>query len=206
LGESALVLSVSESTLMAVQRRLWTIARDARRWDGVVDAVCGAGNLTLFAGADVDFDRLGSLLLEAWDESEVCVDDGHSRLVEIPVVYGGDAGPDIGDVAERAGVSEREVLELHAAGEYVVMFLGFLPGFAYLGGLDGRLSTPRRRVPRVSVVAGSVGIGGELTGVYPVASPGGWNVIGRTDVVLFDALRARAALLGPGDRVRFVAL
>jgi inhibitor of KinA len=128
------------------------------------------------------------------------------RLLEIPVRYGGEDGPDLDALALARGLSPDEVVALHTAPEYVVHFLGFMPGFAYLGGLDARLATQRRAVPRTLVPAGSVGIGGAQTAVYPLASPGGWQLIGRTPLALFDAAREPAALLAAGDRVRFRAL
>jgi inhibitor of KinA len=129
-----------------------------------------------------------------------------SRLVEIPVRYGGEHGPDLASLAEARDLSIEAVVTLHTTPEYVVHFVGFMPGFAYLGGLDPRLATSRREVPRTSVPAGSVGIGGAQTGVYPMASPGGWHLIGRTDLRLFDPSREPAALLTAGDRVRFRAV
>jgi inhibitor of KinA len=128
------------------------------------------------------------------------------RLVEIPVRYGGEDGPDLEALALARGLAPDDVVALHTAPEYVVHFLGFMPGFAYLGGLDERLATSRRAVPRTLVPAGSVGIGGAQTAVYPLASPGGWQLVGRTPLVLFDAAREPAALLAAGDRVRFRAL
>lgn len=125
------------------------------------------------------------------------------RLVEVPVCYEGDMAPDLDEVARRAGMSADEVVQLHASVEYVVQVVGFLPGFPYLGGLDARLATPRRDTPRRRVPAGSVGIGGVHTGIYPIESPGGWNIIGRTGVELFAPSRTPAALLAVGDRVRF---
>lgn len=127
-----------------------------------------------------------------------------ARLVEIPVVYGGDTGPDLPYVAERTGLAPEEVVRLHAAPTYLVYMLGFLPGFPYLGGLDPRLTTPRLPTPRLKIPAGSVGIGGQQTGIYPVESPGGWAIIGRTSLTLFDPTRPDPCLLAPGDRVRFV--
>jgi len=123
---------------------------------------------------------------------------------EIPVVYGGAAGPDLQAVADFAGCSPAEVIERHAAVTYRVYMLGFVPGFAYLGRVDASIAAPRRRVPRDVVPAGSLGIAGEQTGVYPAATPGGWQIIGRTSVVMFDAARTPASLLAPGDLVRFV--
>ncbi len=127
-----------------------------------------------------------------------------SRLVEIPVRYGGEFGPDLADVARHTGLTPERVVEMHAAAEYLVYFLGFAPGFAYLGGLPPELATPRLSAPRKRVPAGSVAIGGNQTGVYPIESPGGWRIIGHTDAKLFDPNAAEPVLLRMGDRLRFV--
>lgn len=128
------------------------------------------------------------------------------RLITIPVCYGGEYGPDLMTVARHAGLAGREVAELHAAETYVVGAIGFAPGFPYLAGLPAKLHTPRRATPRAAVPAGSVAIGGAQTGVYPLVSPGGWNLIGRTPLVLFDPAAADPAHLRVGDRVRFRAI
>lgn len=125
-----------------------------------------------------------------------------ARLVEVPVVYD---GADLPSVAALTGLSESEVVRRHTAPDYVVAFLGFAPGFPYLVGLDPSLHVPRRSSPRTSVPAGSVGLAGPQTGVYPQATPGGWQLIGRTSVALFDVTRDPPALLAAGDRLRFVA-
>ena len=125
------------------------------------------------------------------------------RVVEIPVCYGGELGPDLDDVARMHGLSPDDVVRLHSEPEYLVYMIGFMPGFAYLGGLPERIATPRRKTPRTAVPAGTVGIGGRQTGVYPLVSPGGWNLIGRTPVKIFDIARAEPTLLATGDRVRF---
>jgi KipI family sensor histidine kinase inhibitor len=127
-------------------------------------------------------------------------------VVEIPVCYGGEFGPDLGDVSAACGLHPAEVIKEHAAGDYLVYFLGFSPGFPYLGGMSDRIAAPRRATPRKRVPAGSIAIGGNQTGAYPLASPGGWQLIGRTPLVLFDARRTPPALLSLGDRVRFVAI
>jgi KipI family sensor histidine kinase inhibitor len=125
-------------------------------------------------------------------------------LVEIPVHYGGADGPDLDVVAEWAGVRPEDVIAWHAERTYRVYMLGFVPGFCYMGRVDSRIAAPRRRVPRERVPQGSVGIAGEQTGVYPIESPGGWQLIGRTTTVMFDAGRTPPSLLRPGDLVRFV--
>jgi KipI family sensor histidine kinase inhibitor len=127
----------------------------------------------------------------------------HGRTLDIPVCYGGRYGPDLADVATWAGCPPEDVIAVHAAPEYRVFMLGFLPGFPYLGSVDERIAMPRRDTPRRRVAAGSVGIAGRQTGVYPFDSPGGWQIIGRTPLVLFDPHRERPALLAPGQHVRF---
>jgi KipI family sensor histidine kinase inhibitor len=124
------------------------------------------------------------------------------RVVEVPVVYD---GQDLAEVAARTRLSASEVVQRHTAPEYLVAFLGFAPGFPYLVGLDPALHVPRHPTPRTRVPAGSVGLAGPQTGVYPASSPGGWQLIGRTEVVLFDVARQPPALLAAGDRLRFVA-
>jgi KipI family sensor histidine kinase inhibitor len=129
-----------------------------------------------------------------------------AREIEIPVCYGGAHGPDLEEVAEHAELDPQQVIERHAACEYTVAMLGFAPGFPYLLGMDRTLHTPRRVTPRTRVPAGSVAIGGAQTGIYPRELPGGWMLIGRTPLALFDPQRDPPCLLGPGDRVRFRAI
>ncbi|MEU8748201.1 5-oxoprolinase subunit PxpB [Streptomyces sp. BPPL-273] len=124
------------------------------------------------------------------------------RIVEIPVRYD---GPDLADVAAHWGVAPREVVRVHTDTEFLVAFCGFAPGFGYLTGLPARYDVPRRDTPRTAVPAGSVALAGPYTGVYPRSSPGGWQLIGTTDAVLWDHTRVPAALLSPGTRVRFVS-
>ena len=127
-----------------------------------------------------------------------------NRTVEIPVVYGGDSGPDLGAVAEFAECSEEDVVRLHASRAYRVYMLGFLPGFAYMGVVDSRIAMPRLDAPRLRVVAGSVGIAASQTGIYPCDTPGGWRIIGRASTKVFDATRREPFLLRAGDSVTFV--
>lgn len=126
------------------------------------------------------------------------------RVVEIPVCYGGEYGPDLAFVAEHANLTPEEVVRIHSSREYLIYMIGFLPGFPYLGGLDSRLVTPRLSQPRVRIPAGSVGIGGEQTGLYPLDSPGGWQLIGRTPIQTYLPSRNPPVIYEAGDWIRFV--
>jgi KipI family sensor histidine kinase inhibitor len=128
----------------------------------------------------------------------------HGRHHEIPVQYGGEAGPDLERVAEAAGLTAKQAIELHAGAEYQVAFIGFQPGFAYLTGTPQLLQSARRATPRARIPAGSVALGGAYTGIYPGTSPGGWQLIGRAAEWLFDARRQPPARFAPGDQVQFV--
>lgn len=128
------------------------------------------------------------------------------RRLELPVLYGGEAGPDLAFVAGHTGLSQAEVVALHSGRDYPVYMIGFLPGFPYLGGMDGRLATPRLATPRTRIPAGSVGIAGAQTGVYPLDSPGGWRLIGRSPVRLYDPARPEPVPCRAGDLIRFVAV
>lgn len=129
-----------------------------------------------------------------------------ARTVEIPVAYGGEFGPDLEAAAQALGITADALAARHAAGDYTVAMIGFAPGFPYLAGLDPALALPRLATPRTRVPAGSVAIGGAQTGIYPRESPGGWRLLGRTPLRLFDPQRTPPALLAPGDRVRFRAI
>lgn len=164
-----------------------------------------------YASVLVEFDPrlLSHAQVEKLVRERLAVADADSdpaRQVEIPVRYGGVDGPDLEDVARHAGLTPERVVELHAAAEYLVYFVGFATCFPYLGGLPEALATPRLVAPRKQVPAGSVAIGGKQAGVYPLASPGGWRLIGRTPLALFDAHAEPPAVLRMGDRVRFVPI
>ena len=146
-------------------------------------------------------DRLNNFVTELEAIVEAA---GESRIVELPVVYGSEDGPDLDSVAEHAGISVQEVIDIHSGVDYRVYMIGFPPGFPYLGGLDKRIATPRLKTPRISVPAGSVGIAESQTGVYSNASPGGWQLIGRTASALFDVNKSSPSLITPGSKVRFV--
>jgi KipI family sensor histidine kinase inhibitor len=205
LGDAALVCEAAPPATLDCQRRIWALAERARLMPHVVEVVPGMNNLTIvFDPLEADYEALAAQLESGWDAAEAA--DMDSAEIEIPVRYGGADGPDLAALAEHTGLSVDEVVKRHTQAEYIVFFLGFQPGFAYLGGLDPALAMPRRAEPRLAVPAGSVGIGGVQTGIYPAASPGGWQLLGRTELKLFDPARNPPTLMQPGDRVRFTAL
>ncbi|MBB5191004.1 KipI family sensor histidine kinase inhibitor [Silvimonas terrae] len=202
LGDTALVLSVSAT--LEDQRRLWVMQRLLQQEFPAWWVVLGVGNLTVRFDPMIEAAAVIEHGIElAWQRSQRGLKVA-SHHHDVPVVYGGKAGPDLIRVAEHAGLTPKQVVERHAAGQYIVYCIGFLPGFPYLGGLDPQLATPRLDKPRLKVPAGAVGIGGAQTGIYPSASPGGWNLIGHTDLRLFDPAMIPPALLAPGDTLRFV--
>lgn len=155
-----------------------------------------------FDAAFIDPDAAAGRLAAA-PGREMPGDDANTGCIEIPVVYGGEEGPDFESVCRQAGVSRDEFIALHTGGDYTVDMLGFTPGFAYIGGLDRRLDVPRLEEPRAHVPAGSIGVAGGRTGVYALAGPGGWALVGRTTKRLFDATADSPFLLKAGMRVRF---
>ncbi len=203
LGETAVVLELEPPVTLATQKRIWRLTQRLGEIPEVVEAIPGMNNITVVLRNphSVALDAI-ERLQRWWEESEAL--EPESRNIDIPVVYGTAAGPDLGEVARHAGLTEKQVVELHASVDYVVWFLGFQPGFPYLGGLPEQLATPRRDEPRLLVPAGSVGIGGAQTGIYPLATPGGWQLIGHTPLPLFDPDRDEPVLLRPGDTVRFI--
>lgn len=205
LGERAVVLELEPPVNLASQQRIWGLCEQLKDHPQIIEAIPGMNNLTLLLRnpQEMALDAIEHLQ-RWWEESESSVP--HARQVDIPVIYGGSAGPDLPELARYCQMTEKQVVELHSSSRYVVYFIGFQPGFPYLGGLDQRLHMPRRAEPRVTVPAGSVGIGGSQTGIYPAASPGGWQLIGHTSAALFDPHQQPPTLLRPGDSVRFVPL
>jgi 5-oxoprolinase (ATP-hydrolysing) subunit B len=192
-------VAAANASALACRARLLELGSVA-----VEDVVPGARSVLVIMRPGVEPPPQIIEILER-DDPDPTTPPAASREHEFAVRYGGDDGPDLTDVARAAALTEEEVVAIHSGAAYVVGFIGFSPGFPYLLGLDPRLATPRLETPRVRVAPGSVGIGGPYTGVYPGATPGGWRLIGRTDVELFDATQDPPSLLAPGDRVRFVA-
>lgn len=203
-GDAGLLLELEPVIDAAVNARAVGIAGALRRraLEGIRDIVPTYRSVAIhFDPSVVSPSLLRDAITQAVREGQA-VHEG--RLIEVPVMYGGEHGPDLAEVAEWAELSPDKVIDRHGAVDYRVFMFGFMPGFAYLGSVDDAIAAPRRATPRVRVPAGSVGIAGRQTGVYPFDTPGGWQLIGRTSVRMFDATRSAPALCAPGDRVRFI--
>jgi inhibitor of KinA len=209
LGDACLSVVFEEKIDPAVNDACVALATQVERRQvrGVRDVVPGYHTLA------VHFDRRVLSRSDLHQELERAIAEaaGHPvpaerEPIEIRVTYGGATGPDLTTVAAYANCSEQDAIRLHTAVVYRVYMIGFVPGFAHLGSVDPRIAMPRLDSPRIRVPAGSVGIAGAQTGIYPRETPGGWRIIGRTDAQLFDATRDKPSMLTAGDRVRFVAV
>ena len=202
LGSSALLFEAPGELDLAPQQRIWNLALQAGEWPEIHEAVPGMNNLMLtFRTPPRDLAGLRERLLQAWQQSTPLALEG--RIIELPVVYGGEHGPHMQDVVEHTGLDIDTIAHLHSEPLYPVYALGSHPGYCYLGGMDGRLATPRRQVPVLNIGAGAVSIGGVQTGVSASAGPSGWNTIGRTEMAFFDPTQNPPAILRPGDQLRF---
>ena len=210
LGDCAIYIEFSKTLDLevnsAVQRLATVVHGRALPW--IRDVVPALGGLALHY--DPDHEALaGSAVLTAANLIEDCLKQGLPkagdllRTVEVPVCYEPEFAPDLAEVAQKAGVDPQEAIRLHEAADYRVLMIGFAPGHAYMGGLDAKLALPRRATPRAVVPEGSVAIANDQTVVYPYAISGGWNIIGRTPLTVFDADRQEPSLFAAGDRVRF---
>lgn len=204
-GDAALVVELPEAIDPEVNAWCVALSRELGATLGTTarDIVIGYCSVTVY------FDPLA--VDAKWIESEIAeraatVDPSATiggATIDVPVCYGGDGGPDLGDVAAFGRCSEADVIILHASREYRVYMIGFVPGFAYMAEVDPRIAAPRRASPRTAVPAGSVAIAGGQTGVYPSVTPGGWNIVGHTTTKPFDPKRSEPFLFKSGDRVRF---
>lgn len=203
-SETTLTLYSSSKISIEQQKICWAFERLAKSLDNVLNVVVGMNTICVYTN-DINYKELCKLKLHLdslYKETKPIELDG--KLVEIPVDYGGELGFDLLNLAKLKKLSIKEVVDMHTNPIYTVYFIGFLPGFAYLGGLDNILNTPRLSIPRTKIPAGSVGIGGAQTGIYPLEAPGGWNIIGNTIVKLFDINKEQPSLLKAGDRLKFV--
>lgn len=204
LGDSALILRVGDSLgeVLAVWRKL-----EAAQLPGVVEVAPAFASVAIFLQSPEDLTNCAAAIPAALGRRRRAAQMARApRSLEVPVCYDPEFALDLEEMARHCGLSPDEVVSRHAAGRYHVRCVGFTPGFPYLSGLPTVLTTPRRTTPRTAVPAGSVAIAGGQAGIYPLCSPGGWNIIGRTPLRLFDIFREPAALCAPGDRLRFVAI
>ena len=209
VGDRAISIDFGQVIDPTINRHIrQTIERiKALQLEGIIELV------PTYCALLVEYDAMLYSYSEICNIIEPTLDEGMTNttnelvtVVEVPTVYGGEFGPDLSFVASHNHLSEDEVISIHSGTDYLVYMLGFIPGFTYLGGMDPRIATPRLSSPRTLIPAGSVGIAGEQTGTYPSDSPGGWQIIGRTPVTMYDMSKAQAALLNAGDYVRYVPI
>ena len=213
MGDQALIVEFGDRVDPALSSQIAAVALRLRetRPIGVLDIVPAYATLALHydpaaVGAGTSPYEALVETIESWLKTQTAASSSSGRLIEIPVCYGGAFGEDLEALALSRNLSVEEVIAIHSGSDYYVHMLGFVPGFAYLGGLDARLATPRRDTPRPRVPAGSVAIAGEQTAVYPLDTPGGWQIIGRTPLQLFKPDASPPSLLNAGDTVRFVPI
>ncbi len=205
-GDSSLLIEFGKEISPAVNRKIAATVQlmKDQNIEGVVDVIPAFCSLLVnYDPRVIRYEEIRERM-QALVKVEAKAGQQRRKVFEIPVCYGGEYGPDIENIAEHAGLSVEEVIELHSSRDYLIYMLGFLPGFTYLGGLDERLHTPRLANPRIRIPAGSVGIGGSQTGIYPLDSPGGWQLMGMTPVRTYDPSREAPILVEAGDYIRFV--
>ena len=203
IGTRALLFEAPGAFELRQQKRIWSIADEVVTWADVEEAVPGVTNLlVVFSKPPSDLEATKAAILDAWDRLPEKAASG--RVVEIPVIYGGELGSDLPAVSVYAGLSQEEVIEIHAAGEYTVCAIGSSPGFGYLHGLDPRIFMPRKTVPSLRMLKGTVTIGGMQAGISVSTGPNGWNAIGWSATPMFDLAKTPPALLAPGDQIRFL--
>lgn len=204
LGDAALIVRVGASLGKVLQ----TLQKlEAAELTGVAEVAPAPDSVAVFFTAPPDFESIAEEIQTVLrSKARGREKTPKPRKIVVPVCYDPVFGPDLELVAQHCGLSPEEIGQRHAAARYRVQCLGFTPGFPYLSGLPPKLATPRRVTPRTAVPAGSVAIGGAQTGIYPLPSPGGWNIIGRTPLQFFDVTRAPASLLRAGDEVRFASI
>ena len=207
-GDRAIVIELGDEISIECNRRVHSLHKAIFRADlpGVVDVIPTYRSILVeYDAMQVSYADINASLLDI-DAGSADTPQDDATVIHLPVLYGGEYGPDLEHVAQNAGMSADEVVDLHSGTEYPVYMMGFTPGFPYLGGMSERIATPRLSTPRGVIPAGSVGIAEAQTGVYPIESPGGWQLIGRTPLRLFDVDRTPPSLIDAGDCVRFVPL
>ena len=207
-GDRAIVIELGDEISIECNRRVHSLHRALARENlpEVVDLIPTYRSILVeYDASQVSYSDMRARLADIRG-SATEVEEDSTTVVHLPVLYGGEHGPDLEFVAQNAGMDIEEVIDLHSGTDYPVYMMGFTPGFPYLGGMSERIATPRLSTPRGVIPAGSVGIAEAQTGVYPIQSPGGWRLIGRTPLRLFDVARTPPSLIDAGDCVRFVPL
>lgn len=205
LGDKAITVQFENSISLEVHSKVLAFTRllDELKVKGISEWVPAFSSVTIYYDPlIISYSEMISIL-ESNREKISSPSSNKKNIVEIPVCYGGEFGPDLEEVAKHSKLSPEEVIQIHSSNDYLVYMIGFAPGFPYLGGMDERIATPRRITPRKKVIAGSVGIAGPQTGIYSLTSPGGWQIIGRSSLCLFDLKKEKPSLLQMGDFVRF---
>ena len=205
-GDSSLLIEFGKEISTEINQRITATVQlmKEQHIEGVVDIIPAFCSLLInYDPRVIRYDELKSRMKDLL-KMDIKTEAGRKKVYEIPVCYGGEYGPDLENIAKHAGISQEEVIQIHSSKDYLIYMLGFLPGFTYLGGLDERIHTPRLANPRLKISAGSVGIGGSQTGIYPMDSPGGWQLMGMTPVKTYDPDREVPILVEAGDYIRFV--
>jgi 5-oxoprolinase (ATP-hydrolysing) subunit B len=202
IGSRAVLFQAECSFDLTQQQRVWAMAAEVASWPGLREVVPGMTNLTLLLDrVPTDIDRIATDLTALWNSGSRREIEG--KLLDVDITYGGVGGPHLAEVAELTGLTIDEVIARHTATEYTVYAVGSHAGYCYLGGLDPRLQTPRRKIPLTRLPGGSLSLAGLQTGISASAGPSGWNTVGTAEVQFFDPTRSPNALLAPGDRIRF---
>jgi KipI family sensor histidine kinase inhibitor len=207
-GDSSLLVEFGDEICPEINQKISATVQLLKKQqvEGVVDLIPAFCSLLInYDPRVISFEEI-SQRVQGILKVDVKAGTRKKKVYEIPVCYGGAYGPDIETIASHAGLSVEEVIRIHASRDYLIYMLGFLPGFCYLGGLDERIHTPRLSNPRIKISAGSVGIGGSQTGIYPLDSPGGWQLMGMTPVKTYDPSRDTPILVEAGDYIRFVPI
>lgn len=207
-GDSSLLIEFGKEISPEINRKISATVQMMREQhiEGVVDIIPAFCSLLInYDPRVVSYEDLKERM-QNLVKLDAKTGETKKKVFEIPVCYEGEYGPDIASIAKHAGLTEEEVIQIHSSRDYLIYMLGFLPGFCYLGGLDERIHTPRLANPRIKINAGSVGIGGSQTGIYPLDSPGGWQLMGMTPVKTYDPDREVPILVEAGDYIRFVPI
>ncbi|BAQ10629.1 allophanate hydrolase subunit 1 [Bacillus sp. OxB-1] len=218
LGDSALFVQLGEGIAPAIHEKVKNLLHllTEHPFEGWIECVPAYNNITVYYDPTqvlrslslepgTSFQKVSAYIQKLLQQSEEQA-AGKGRTVTIPVLYGGEYGPDLAHVAEANGLTTDEVIQIHSENEYLVYMIGFAPGFPFMGGMDERIATPRKESPRMAIHPGSVGIAGKQTGIYPLETPGGWQIIGRTPIDLFLPEQTPPTLLQAGDIIRFAPI